>query len=136
MIAFSMYYYRKYAYVDFLPPNFNVKCLTNGNVVLHWSVQSSGNLSSDYIDNFVKSWSFTGSCKNRQGDVYQVNHIYCIVKCNIHIILFDSKYCNTLYDNFNTCMACFCALSDTYVTRFVKIDPNHTGSEICFIGEH
>ena len=23
-----------------------------------------------------------------------------------------------------------------YVTRFVKIDPNHTGTEIHFIGEH
>ena len=24
----------------------------------------------------------------------------------------------------------------TIVTRFVKIDPNHTGTEIHFIGEH
>ena len=61
-----------FTYVDFLPPKFNVNCHTNGNVMLHWSLQSSGSLSTDYIDSFVKSWSFTGSCKNQQGDVYQV----------------------------------------------------------------
>lgn len=68
-------------YVDFLPPIFNVNCLTNGSVLLDWSTPPSGNLSSNFIDKFVKSWLFTGSCKNQQGDVYLVRSIYGIARC-------------------------------------------------------
>ena len=28
------------------------------------------------------------------------------------------------------------SLQNTYVTGFVKIDPNHTGTKTLFIGEH
>ena len=51
---------------------FNVNCFTNGSVLLDWSIRSSRNLSSNYLNTFAKAFVFRGSCMSQQGDVHEV----------------------------------------------------------------